>query len=229
MDDNDPDFPSPRPAAPAADMPMGVTADNPFNREQHIALKGDYFDLKKKVPSLNELAIAAGWEHVMFEEQPLDVDLSVFLLNKGEQTREDSDFVFYNNLSACAGAVRSLGDSRTGAGDGDDEVIVCDLNGLPFDVMKIAITLTLYDAVERGHHFGMLRNMYVRFVNGEDEHEIFRYPIPEADFEGHIGIKVGELVREGPKWFFHAIGEPIPGGLGSIAVQYGMLIQSGQG
>lgn len=193
--------------------------------EENLIHKGDYLDIRRKIPELKEIVIGAGWDTKMFEENPLDVDLSCFLLNKDDQTREDEDFVFYNNDKACAGAVRYMGDSRNGAGDGDDESIIIDLNALPFDVMKITIALTIYEAAERSHDFAGVRNMYLRFVNAYDDNEMFRYRLSEEEFAGKTGIKVGELVREGPKWFFNAVGEPIPGGLASIATKYGLIIQ----
>lgn len=197
---------------------------NPFMLEENIINKGDFFDIRKKIPHLQEIAVGVGWDHKMFEENPLDVDLSCFLLNKSDQTRDDQDFVFYNNEKACEGAVRHLGDSRTGAGDGDDETLMIDLNGLPFDVMKIAFTITIYNAAERDQNFAQVRSLYFRVVNAQDDNEIFRYRLSEEEFSGQIGIKVGELIREGPKWYFSAMGEPIPAGLGTIATQYGCII-----
>jgi tellurium resistance protein TerD len=196
-----------------------------YQKEENLIKKGDYFDIRRKIPELKEIVISAGWDHKMFEENPLDVDLSCFLLNKAEQTREDSDFVFYNNDKACEGAVRYMGDSRTGAGDGDDESIIIDLSALPFDVTKIVFTLTIYNALEKGQAFGLVRNLYMRLVNATDDNEICRYKLDLEEFGGQIGIKVAELNREGPKWFLNALGEPISGGLGGIATQYGIIVQ----
>ena len=195
-----------------------------YEASENIVKKGDYFDIRKKIPQLQQIACGAGWDHKMFEEQALDVDLSCFILNKADQTREDSDFVFYNNETACASAVRHQGDSRTGAGDGDDEMVKIDLNGLPFDVVKLVFVLSIYDAAERGQSFDKVREMYFRMLNMDDDNEVFRILLPEGDFPGQTGIKIGELVREGPKWFFSVLCEPIPGGLAKIATQYGIIV-----
>jgi len=193
--------------------------------EENLVVKGDYQDIRRKIPELKEIVIGAGWDIKMFEENPVDVDLSCFLLNKDDQTREDADFVFYNNDKGSNGAVRYMGDSRNGAGDGDDESIIIDLNSLPFDVMKVTFTLTIHEAAEKGHEFSRVRNMYMRIVNAYDDNEILRYRMSEEEFSGKTGIKVAELVREGPKWFLNVVGEPIPGGLASIATKYGLIIQ----
>lgn len=240
MDDDDIrpiDTTQPPPAAAPKTAPVSMEAPDSFADyddlplddaafpEENLVEKGDYVDLREKVPTLKEIVIGAGWDHKMFEENPVDVDLSCFLIGKDGLTREDGDFVFYNNDKACDGAVRYMGDSRTGAGDGDDETFIIDLSGLSFDIIKIVITLSIYDAAEREQDFGMIRNLYVRMVNANDDIELFRYRLSEEEYRGQIGIKVCEIVREGPKWFFNALGEPIPGGLSAIATKYGLIIQ----
>lgn len=225
MTDQDQPIPKPITADELAKLDNLPAPVEQYIPEENLIKKGDYFDIRRKIPELKEVIIGAGWDIKMFEENPVDVDLSCFLLNKDDQTREDEDFVFYNNEKACVGAVRHMGDSRNGAGDGDDETLIIDLNSLPFDVMKITFVLSIYDAAERSHDFGQVRNMFLRFVNAYDDNEIFRYRLSEEEFAGKTGIKVGELIREGPKWFFNTVGEPIPGGLASIATKYGLIIQ----
>lgn len=213
---------------PPSDFPEAQAEDDiikMYEEEANLLQRGDYHDITRKIPGLSNVKIGAGWDHKAFEENPLDLDLSCFMLNRQDQTREDEDFVFYNNERACDGAIRHQGDSRNGAGDGDDEMILIDLKGVPFDVIRIVFTLTIYNAPERGQELGMVRNMYLRMVNADDENEIFRVKLPEIEFEGQIGIKVGELVREGPKWFFNVTNDAIPGGLATIATQYGIIIQ----
>ncbi len=195
-----------------------------YEASENLLHKGDYIDIRKKIPQLQQVAAGAGWDQKMFEEEALDVDLSCFVLNREDQTRDDGDFVFYNNENACSGAVRHQGDSRTGAGDGDDEMIKIDLNGLPFDVIKLVFVLSIYDAAERDQSFEKVRQMYFRMMNMDDDNEIFRINLSEQEFVGQTGIKIGELVREGPKWFFNAICEPVPGGLAKAATQYGIIV-----
>lgn len=199
--------------------------EEPFKVPENFAQKGDFFDIRKKIPDLNNLMIGLGWDHKIFEESPVDVDLSCFLLDRTDQTRENEDFIFYNSETGCMGAVRHQGDSRTGAGDGDDETILIDLNGIPFEVLKIVFVVSIYEAYEREQNFGMVRNLYFRMVNEADGNEIFRFKLPEIDYAESHAIRVGELVREGPRWFFNAEGTDIPGGLAKIATQYGMVIQ----
>ena len=190
--------------------------------------RGEYVDLIEKIPALKRIVIGAGWDQLSPEAELVDVDLSLFLCDKTDQTRIDEDFIFYNNERACDGAVHHLSDSRTGAGAGDDEEVFVDLNGLPFDIIKIVCVLSIYDPEIKGHNFSMIKNLYIRFVNKDDGQEIFRYaPAPE-DCQGGTAMTIGVLMREGPRWIYEATAETTNGGLAKIATDYGLIIREMQ-
>jgi len=204
-----------------------IKSDKP--REPNAILKGDYLDLLDKNPTMRQICIAAGWEQRTIDEVKIDVDLSCFLLDKTGQTRNDEDFVFYNNEKAIEGAVKHMGDSRTGAGDGDDEVVFIDLQGIPFDVIKVMIVLSIYDDEHTKKNFGMLRDMYVRIVNNENDDEIMRFTIEDDLVRGFNGFLSLCLVREGPKWFVECVGNASRDGLAAIAKGYGIIVKEQTG
>jgi tellurium resistance protein TerD len=188
------------------------------------AVVGDRVDLLQLEPTLKKVRVAAGWDQKAFEEQPVDLDLCCFLLDKSDQTREDDDFVFYNHEATVDETVKHMGDNRTGAGDGDDEIMLVDLNGVSFDVFKVMFALAVYDPDLQGHDFSMVRNVFVRVVNDEDGNELVRYEIPEEELSAGVAIRAAVLEREGPKWFFKPLNEPEVNGLAAIATDYGMII-----
>lgn len=191
----------------------------------NLLKKHDYFDLLKRCPTLKQITIGVGWEQRFFEEVKIDVDLSLFLLDKTGKTRKDEDFVFYNNGTACDGSIRHGGDSRTGAGDGDDETIFIDFNGLPFDILRIMFVLSIYDQDLVGHHFGMVRDMYIRLIDREDGSELVRYMPEEHSLDGAKAVFLVCLHREGPKWFFEALGDRAQGDLANVATQYDIIVK----
>lgn len=192
--------------------------------EQHNRLeKGDQLNITQKDPTIDEIMIGVGWDLKAFESHPLDLDASLFLLDKNDKTREDSDFVFYNNLTGCDGAVKHMGDSRTGAGEGDDEMILVALKALPFDIAKIQFVLSIYNMDYLDHDFSMVKNVYFRIVNRATGHELFRYELDE-ELDDHEGLIIGELERVGPEWIFHAKGETVKGGLGKIAQDNAIVV-----
>ena len=78
--------------------------------------------------------------------KPQDLRASAFLLGANGKVRRDEDFIFYGNLKSTDGSVLHTGDNLTGAGEGDDEVLIIDFTKVPPDVQKIAITVTIYEA-----------------------------------------------------------------------------------
>ena len=161
-----------------------------------------------------------------FENEAPDLDASVFLLNKNGKTEADEDFVFYNNTKNLDSSVVHLGDSRTGAGDGDDEIIEIDLLSLPFEVQRAVFSISIYDAAMRNHTFKNVRNCYLRIVNQDTDNEMMRFYL-DKEFEENssaTGLIVGAVTREGASWAFDAIGQFEEGGLQKIATDYGIVV-----
>jgi tellurium resistance protein TerD len=217
--------PEPASIIHSEEIPADIAAKM-AHTEFKLIQKGDYMDLLRKDPTLKRIRIGAGWEQRMLEEERVDIDLSAFALNIMEQTRVDEDFIFYNNDSGVEGGVKFLGDSRTGAGEGDDEAMTIDLNAIPFDVTKIMFVLSIYDEELKGHNFSMVRDVFLRVVNDDDQNEICRFIFKgEDDLKGGNAIYVAMLLREGPKWYFEVKAEVINGGLAEIATKYGIIVR----
>lgn len=185
--------------------------------------KGEEINVTRIDPTIREITVGVGWDLKRIEGDPVDVDASLFLLDKNDKTREDEDFVFYNNLMAREGAVRHMGDSRTGAGDGDDEKIVVDLMALPFEIVRIAFVLSIYDLDMNSNNFTLVKNVYFRIVNNETTLETFRFEL-DGDMGAGTGILIGFLERVGSDWIYKAAGDPIHGGLAKIAGDYGIVV-----
>ena len=187
---------------------------------------GDEVNINAKDGTLKRILIGAGWDANAFDADVVDLDISVFMLGKDGLTRVDEDFVFYNQREAINGGIRHHGDSRTGAGDGDDETISVFLESIPFDVMQLMIVLSVYKGFEKQQAVSMVRNAYIRIVNEENDYEIVRYKMdPDIQDHSETGVVAAALNREGPKWHFKPIAEFYPGGLGEIAKKYGLIIK----
>lgn len=186
---------------------------------------GDDVNLNAKDPGLRKILIGAGWNNNAFDSDVLDLDMSIFLLDKTGKTRVDEDFIFYNFAAAPDGGARHLGDSRTGAGEGDDEAILVDTHLLSFEIMKVLIVISIYKGYEKRQGLGMVRDAYVRIVNPDTKHEICRFSLEKVlQDQNETAVIVGALDREGPKWHFRPQVEFITGGLGGAARRYGMVI-----
>lgn len=186
---------------------------------------GDDVNLTEKDPTLRVLHLGMGWDLNAFDAEAMDLDISVICLDKNDMTREDDDFIFYNHMQGLNGAVRHLGDSRTGAGDGDDEAIAVNLLDVPFEIIRIIFVLSVYKGLEKEQNLGMVRGAYLRVANEETTHEFCRYDA-SANLKGRTetAMIMGALNREGPKWHFVPLAEFDPGGLAALATRYGMII-----
>ena len=187
--------------------------------------KGQKVDLTKKNPGLKKLLVGLGWDVNEYDSgAAFDLDASAFLVGENGKVHSEKDFVFYGNLKHSSGGVTHLGDNLTGEGEGDDEQIKVDLDKIPANISKIAFTVTIYDAEERGQNFGQVSNSFIRIVNEETNEEIIRYDLGE-DFSIETAIVVGEIYRHNGEWKFNAIGSGFQGGLAAICNHYGIEVE----
>ncbi|TNE31722.1 MAG: TerD family protein [Alphaproteobacteria bacterium] len=175
---------------------------------------------------LNRALIGLGWDapETTGEGDEFDLDASVFLLTPDGKVAEDADFVFYNNLAGAGGAVRHHGDCKTGRDDeGDDEIITCQLDQIPFRSDRVVIVITIHEAYERLQHFGLVENAYVRLVDLDTNRELVRYNLTEDAAEKDALI-IGELARSTTGWIFRSRGEAFEGGLYQVAKSFGVYV-----
>lgn len=187
-------------------------------------MKGQKISLTKDNPALSQVKIGLGWDVKKYDGgHDFDLDASVFMCGISGKCRRDSDFIFYGNLTSPEGAIRHMGDDRTGGSSdvGDDEEILIDLSKVPMDVHRIAVTATIYDAPRRAQNFGMVSNAYIRVVDAVTDKEVIRYDLGE-DFSIETAIVVGEIYRHGAEWKFNAVGAGFQGGLAALCANYGI-------
>lgn len=185
-------------------------------------VKGQKIDLTKGNPSLKKVIIGLGWDTNKYSGgADFDLDASVFLVGSNGKTNHDEDFIFYNNLESRNKAVIHTGDNRTGEGEGDDEQIILVFAKMPSDIEKMAVTVTIYEATQRGQNFGQVSNAYVRVLDAVTNEELIRYDLGE-DFSIETAIVVCEIYRHGSEWKFSAVGSGFQGGLGALCRNYGL-------
>lgn len=185
--------------------------------------KGGNVNLSKEAPGLKTVTIGLGWDPRATDGQEFDLDGSVFLLNTSGKVRSDSDFIFYNNTSSADGSVVHSGDNRSGQGEGDDETVTIKLDGVPADIDKVAVCVTIHEAEGRRQNFGQVSKAYVRVMNADGGAEIARYDLSE-DASTDTAMIFGELYRNGSDWKFRAVGQGYQGGLGPLAKNYGVNV-----
>ena len=175
---------------------------------------------------MNHALVGLGWDTNRYDGgYDFDLDASAFLLGANGKLQRDEDFIFYNNLESRNKAVVHTGDNLTGDGDGDDEVIMIDFTKIPSDIQKIAICVTIHDAVARGQNFGQVSNAYIRIAKMSDEFDTVGEPVLKFDLEEEFSIEtalvVAEIYLKNGEWKFNAVAAGYQGGLEAIVRAYG--------
>lgn len=180
--------------------------------------KGQKVDLTKGNSSLKWLRVGLGWDEAKKKsfflkksndsaEEDFDCDATAFLLDERGVIAKKEDIVYFGNLRHRTGCVTHQGDNLTGEGDGDDEQILVNLRDLPENYQRIVFVVNIYKANERGQHFGMIENAYIRIVDAETEKELCIYNLSE-NYNGMTAMVFGEVYRKNGEWKFNAIGQP---------------------
>ena len=190
--------------------------------------KGQKVSLSKDNSGLSRIIVGLGWDEVKQSKglfgfgsggASIDCDASALLLVDGK-LRSKHDLIFFNNLTHASGSVAHMGDNLTGAGEGDDEQIVIDLNSVPAEYDKIVMVVNIYMAKQRKQHFGLIQNAFIRLVDARNNKEICRYNLTE-DYSGLTSMIFGEVYRHNGEWKFNAVGQGTPDdGISQLAQRY---------
>ncbi len=176
--------------------------------------KNDILDLTKRNPGLKKVSLGAGWD-IANNGLDYDLDIAAFLLDSNNKFNTVSNIIFFNNKESQG--ISLAGDNRTGAGEGDDEVININLEEINPNIAKIVFVVTIHEAQAKRQTFGMVENSYVRLVDLENnKREICRFNLKENGSTA-TSVIFAELNRKGSEWQFKAIGE------GKIADLNGVL------
>ncbi len=185
--------------------------------------KGANVSLSRTDPGLKQVAVGLGWNARSSSGDEFDLDAIAFMVKEDGKVRKDEDFIFYNNLVSSCGSVKHTGDNRSGAGDGDDEVVEVNLTKVPADIAKVVFSVTIHEADARRQNFGMVSGAFIRVVNDERGTEIARFDLSEeASIE--TAMIFGEIYRHSGEWKFRAIGQGFRGGLEALAQSFGINI-----
>ena len=181
--------------------------------------KGQKVELKKSNGgALRRVVVGLGWDEAIAQKtslfgslfggqktQAIDCDASAFACVNGKVI-SNKDIVYFGNLTHQSGAIQHMGDNLTGAGNGDDEQIIVNLEKLPSAYDKIVFVVNIYQARERNQHFGMIQNAFIRVCDGDTNQELCKYNLSE-NYQNMTAMIFGEIYRYNQQWKFNAIGQ----------------------
>jgi tellurium resistance protein TerZ len=128
----------------------------------------------------------------------IDLDASCVLF---DEQKKIVDTVWFRQLKSKDGSIVHTGDNRTGAGDGDDEQIIVDLNKVPANVKSLVFTVNSFT----NQTFDQVENAYCRLVDSSNNKEIARFTLSAQG--SHTAQIMAKVYRHEGEWKMHAIGE----------------------
>ena len=132
----------------------------------------------------------------------IDLDASCIMLDANKQM---VDAIWFGQLQSKDSSVQHTGDNRTGAGDGDDEVINVNLSRIPDHVQALVFTVNSFT----GQTFATVNNAFCRLVNASNNSEVARYDLSAQG--SHTALILAKIYRHNGEWKMHAIGETASG------------------
>ena len=132
----------------------------------------------------------------------IDLDASCIMLDANKQM---VDAIWFGQLQSKDSSIQHTGDNRTGAGDGDDEVINVNLSRIPDHVQALVFTVNSFT----GQTFATVNNAFCRLVNASNNSEVARYDLSAQG--SHTALIMAKIYRHNGEWKMHAIGETASG------------------
>lgn len=196
--------------------------------------KGQVIRLPKEERDLSLVTIGLGWNSAERKQgspdasvddwddghYDLDMDVVAFLCSDegkvakpghdahGHMTLVGGDVIFFSNPEHESGAVWLTGDNLTGAGEGDDEQIIVDLDRLPRRVGKVVLVVQIYKGIENNQTFGNAGSAFIRATDRRSKEMVHFNLSGNDDIEHCRSMLFAEIVRDGDDWNFNVLGTP---------------------
>lgn len=182
--------------------------------------KGQKISLEKEAGSaLSQIKMGLGWDVGAAPQKSggflgglfggggsaggsIDLDASCIMLDANKQM---VDAIWFGQLQSKDSSIQHTGDNRTGAGDGDDEVINVNLPRIPDHVQALVFTVNSFT----GQTFATVNNAFCRLVNASNNSEVARYDLSAQG--SHTALILAKIYRHNGEWKMHAIGETASG------------------
>lgn len=185
-----------------------------------ILRKGQKTSLTQMSPNLDNIEVGLGWD---IKNQACDLDASAFMLGDNGKVVGDDWFVFYGQERSPDGSIVHRGDSRDGAGYGDDELISIRLSQMNPNVKKVVFVVTINEALDLGLNFSMVANAYVRIIDKSTNRELCRFNL--TDYYANVtSMVVGEIYRHNGEFKLNPVGDGVARDLAGLCEMYGVNV-----
>lgn len=201
--------PQPQPAPPRLPDMVMPRLVNPLR-------KGQKTSLDPQNRGLRMLKACFGWNII---DARCDMDASAFLTAATGKVPGDDWFVFYGQEVSPDNSVRFMEDPS----GKDREIITVNLQSLNSSIQKIVFVLTINEAFENHLNFSMIKDAYVRILDGVTDQELVSYKLEEY-YANVTSMTIGELYLHNGQWKFNPVGNGVNRDLAGQCAMYGVEI-----
>lgn len=191
------------PATPQMNMPA---MSHKIQKGQKVAIS--------QAP-VTSLKACFGWNTT---NSQCDVDVSAFLLGDNGKVLGDDWFVFYGQDTSPDRAVVFKNE-----GQQDRQSVSIQLTSLNPAVKKVVFVLTINEALSKQLNFGMMKDAYVRILDGQTGVEYCSF-VMEEYYSNVISMMIGEVYLHNGQWKFNAVGNGVAKDLEGLCQLYGVQV-----
>ena len=142
-----------------------------------VLTKGQKISLEKESGTgLSRIIMGLGWDPIKRKglfgfgttTESVDLDASCVVF---DANNKPIDVVWFRELVSKDGSIQHTGDNRTGAGDGDDEQIIVELDRVSAAAKSLVFVVNSF----LGQNFSQIENATCRLVDAKTDREVARY------------------------------------------------------
>jgi stress response protein SCP2 len=210
----------PRPAQPAQTVQRPVVAPPPrqigLPQIKTKVQKGQKIDITNN-GRINKVKLIIGWD---IKDSRCDVDMSAFMLGDNGKCLGDEWFIFYGQPSSKDNSI-SYNKNTNGANSYEKAIVNIDFNRVDSRISKLAVVLTIDEALTNKLNFSMLANTYLKIVDASNNNEICTFVLNDY-YKEVTSMVLGEVYKHKDTWKFNCIGNGVAKDLAGLCEMYGI-------
>ena len=178
--------------------------------------KGQKIDIANN-GSIHKVKILIGWD---IKDSRCDVDMSAFMLDTSGKCLGDEWFVFYGQPISKDNSIR-YNKFENAENSVTKATIDINFDKINNTISKIAIVLTIDEALKNRLNFSMLTNTYIKIVDTQTHNEICRFVLDEY-YKEVTSMVLGEIYKHNNTWKLNCVGNGVSKDLAGLCDMYGI-------
>lgn len=201
-----------QPVQPVAPPPKQIGLPQIKTRVQ----KGQKIDITNN-GRISKVKLIIGWD---IKDSRCDVDMSAFMLGDNGKCLGDEWFIFYGQPSSKDNSI-SYNKNTNGANSYEKAIVNIDFNRVDSRISKLAVVLTIDEALKNKLNFSMLANTYLKIVDASNNNEICTFVLNDY-YKEVTSMVLGEVYKHKDTWKFNCIGNGVAKDLAGLCEMYGI-------